>query len=67
MNYLDRFLSVVYIHRDKLQLIGVVCMFIASKLKETNALSLNTLVKYTDYSVTVGEVVVSVVKLLNYI
>ncbi|NXB72335.1 CCND2 protein, partial [Donacobius atricapilla] len=35
MNYLDRFLAVVPTRKCHLQLLGAVCMFLASKLKET--------------------------------
>ena len=45
MNYLDRFLS-------DLQLLGTACMFLASKLKETKPLTAETLVIYTDHSIT---------------
>ncbi|ELU00327.1 hypothetical protein CAPTEDRAFT_54530, partial [Capitella teleta] len=55
MNYLDRFLSVVNIKRTQLQLLGSVCMFIASKLKETIPLSAEKLVTYTDRSITMEE------------
>ena len=30
VNYIDRFLSVMSVQRDKLQLVGAACMFIAS-------------------------------------
>lgn len=59
MNYLDRFLSVVNIKRTQLQLLGSVCMFIASKLKETIPLSAEKLVTYTDRSITMEELMVS--------
>ncbi|KAG7229834.1 hypothetical protein INR49_012483 [Caranx melampygus] len=36
MNYLDRFLAVVPTKKCNLQLLGAVCMFLASKLKETH-------------------------------
>ncbi|KAK7891138.1 hypothetical protein WMY93_023101 [Mugilogobius chulae] len=35
MNYLDRFLTVVPTKKCNLQLLGAVCMFLASKLKDT--------------------------------
>lgn len=52
MNYLDRFLSVCDTPRTRLQLLGAACMFIASKLKETNPISGEKLVIYTDNSIT---------------
>ncbi|XP_069101355.1 G1/S-specific cyclin-D2-like [Argopecten irradians] len=55
MNYLDRFLSVMDIPRNKLQLLGCVCMFLASKLKETNPLTAEKLIVYTDNSVGIEE------------
>lgn len=55
INYLDRFLSVVNIRKSQLQLLAAVCMFIASKLKETIPLTAEKLVIYTDNSITVEE------------
>lgn len=52
MNYLDRYLSVRDTPRTQLQLLGAACMFIASKLKETNPVSAEKLVIYTDHSIT---------------
>lgn len=59
MNYMDRFLTVVDIPRTRLQLLGAVCMFLASKLKETNPLTSEKLVIYTDRSITLEELTVS--------
>jgi cyclin D2 len=58
MNYLDRFLSVVDIKRSQLQLVGAVCMFIASKLKQTIPLTAEKLVIYTDNSITMQDLMV---------
>ena len=58
MNYMDRFLSVISISKTQLQLLGAVCMFIASKLKETTPLSADKLVIYTDNSITLDELMV---------
>lgn len=58
MNYIDRFLSVVDIPRTRLQLLGAVAMFLASKLKETNPLTAEKLVVYTDNSVTLEDLMV---------
>ncbi|KAJ8315791.1 hypothetical protein KUTeg_007941 [Tegillarca granosa] len=55
MNYVDRFLSVLDIPRTRLQLLGAVCMFLASKLKETSPLTAEKLVIYTDNSIRADE------------
>lgn len=51
MNYLDRFLAVVPTRKCHLQLLGAVCMFLASKLKETRPLTAEKLCIYTDNSI----------------
>ena len=55
VNYLDRFLSVLPTGKCNLQLLGAVCIFIASKLKEETPLSAETLCIYTDNSITCQE------------
>ncbi|KAK3098556.1 hypothetical protein FSP39_020589 [Pinctada imbricata] len=65
MNYLDRFLSVLDLPRTRLQLLGAVCMFLASKLKETNPLSAEKLVIYTDSSITLEELMDMELLVLN--
>ena len=62
VNLLDRFLSVVSIRKSQLQLLGTACMFLSSKLKETVPLTAQILVIYTDNSVTLEELLVSMVK-----
>lgn len=51
MNYLDRFLAVVPTKKCHLQLLGAVCMFLASKLKDTRPLTAEKLCIYTDNSI----------------
>ena len=59
VNFLDRFLSTYSeLKRNRLQLLATVCMFLASKLKETTPLSAETLVIYTDNSITLQELLV---------
>lgn len=49
---MDRFLSVNPIGKSRLQLLGAVCLFLASKLKESNPLTADKLVLYTDRSIS---------------
>lgn len=65
MNYMDRFLSKVDISKNQLQLLGAVCMFIASKLKETYPLTAEKLIIYTDHSIRLDELLVSLIFQLN--
>uniref|UniRef100_T1JB92 Uncharacterized protein n=1 Tax=Strigamia maritima TaxID=126957 RepID=T1JB92_STRMM len=55
MNYMDRFLSVVGLQKSQLQLLGAVCLFLSSKLKETRPLSAEQLCMYTDNSISLSE------------
>ncbi|XP_038639640.1 G1/S-specific cyclin-D1-like [Scyliorhinus canicula] len=50
MNYLDRFLSAVPLEKSRLQLLGSACLFLASKLRETLPLSVETVCAYTAHS-----------------
>jgi hypothetical protein len=52
---MDRFLSVSPITKSRLQLLGAVCLFLASKLKETSPLTAEKLVLYTDRSINYDE------------
>lgn len=65
MNYIDRFMSVVDIPRTRLQLLGAVSMFLASKLKETNPLTAEKLVVYTDNSVTLEDLMVCIGSIIH--
>ncbi|MCI4388898.1 hypothetical protein PGIGA_G00091420 [Pangasianodon gigas] len=55
VNYLDRFLSAVPTKKSYLQLLGAVCLFLASKLKSYRPLSAKKLCLYTDNSITSQE------------
>ncbi|XP_071383162.1 G1/S-specific cyclin-D2-like isoform X1 [Centroberyx affinis] len=55
INYLDRFLAVMPTRKCYLQLLGAVCMFLASKLKDSRPLSAEKLCMYTDNSITARE------------
>ncbi|XP_042874195.1 G1/S-specific cyclin-D2-like [Penaeus japonicus] len=56
MNMMDRFLSLVSIRRQQLQLLGTVCLFLASKIKESPPLDPHLLAQYTADSITVEEI-----------
>ncbi|XP_067830346.1 G1/S-specific cyclin-D1-like [Heptranchias perlo] len=47
MNYLDRFLSVVPVEKSRFQLLGSACLLLASKLRQTLPLSVETVCAYT--------------------
>lgn len=66
MNILDRFLAVVKIRKSQLQLLASVCLFLASKLRQSTPISPQALVQYTDWSITIDELTVGVPCLLNY-
>nr|XP_023822332.1 G1/S-specific cyclin-D2-like [Salvelinus alpinus] len=55
INYLDRFLAVSPTRKCYLQLLGAVCMFLATKLKESHPLTAEKLCMYTDNSITPRE------------
>jgi len=55
VNYMDRFLSTCRIQKNHLQLLGAVCLFLASKFKETVAIPSEKLVMYTDFSVSLAQ------------
>ncbi|XP_022237170.1 G1/S-specific cyclin-D2-like [Limulus polyphemus] len=55
INCLDRFLCVVQIRKSQLQLVGAVCLFLASKVRQTRPILSEKLCAYTDNSVTLDE------------
>lgn len=55
INYLDRFLAVKHTRKSFLQLLGAVCMFLASKLKDNRPIPPERLCMYTDNSITPRE------------
>ncbi|XP_053214531.1 G1/S-specific cyclin-D2-like [Panonychus citri] len=52
MNILDRFLSSVTIKKSQLQLLASVCLFLASKLKQSESIVTSKLILYSDFSIT---------------
>ncbi|XP_068656455.1 putative cyclin-A3-1 [Aristolochia californica] len=69
VSYVDRYLSLHPINRQKLQLLGVTCMLIASKYEEISAPHVEDFCYITDNTYTKEEVVqmeTSVLKLLNF-
>ncbi|CAJ0938292.1 unnamed protein product [Ranitomeya imitator] len=65
MNYLDRFLSVEPLKKNRLQLLGATCMFLASKMKETIPLTAEKLCIYTDNSIRPEELLIMELLILN--
>ncbi|KAM9299204.1 G1/S-specific cyclin-D1-like [Gastrophryne carolinensis] len=52
VNCLDRFLSLVPLEKRQLQLLGATCLLLASKLKESQVMTIESLCMYSDYSFT---------------
>jgi len=60
INLMDRFLCKCQIRKSQLQLLGAVCVLIASKIREPRPIPGGDLIKYTDDSITADELKVSV-------
>ncbi|KAL1478302.1 hypothetical protein MTO96_035125 [Rhipicephalus appendiculatus] len=59
MNLFDRYLSVAVARKSQLQLLGCVCLLLATKLRQTRALPVDVLAYFTEDSVTVQDIQVS--------
>lgn len=69
VNYLDRYLSKVPVHRSKLQLVGIACMWIASKYEEEYSPSARQFCEITENTYTVKQLLEmerEVLRQLNY-
>ncbi|XP_075522537.1 cyclin-A2-2-like [Primulina tabacum] len=67
VNLIDRFLSAISIEKQKLQLLGVTCMLIASKYEEICAPCVEEFCFITDNTYTKGEVLKMEGRVLNYL
>ena len=59
VDYLDRALARVNVRKNQFQLLASVCIFVASKFKETAPMMADKLVVYSDFSITTSEITVS--------
>lgn len=60
VQYLDRYLSKVPIQVSDLQLLGEVCMLLASKLKDCVPLTAKKLSVYSNHSIAVSQILVTI-------
>jgi len=65
VRYIDRLLSVVSVHRTKLQLVGITCMLLASKYEEIYPPSVDDFVYISDNTYSRDEVLRMETVLLN--
>ena len=59
-------ISGVNIKKSELQLVGVTCLFISSKLRECVPMSAGVCVMYTDDSITLGQLLEMELIILNF-
>ncbi|GIY47525.1 hypothetical protein CEXT_380781 [Caerostris extrusa] len=57
VNCLDRFLLMVRVDKSQLQLLGAVCLFLASKLRQSRPLTAERLCLYSDHSISVVQLI----------
>lgn len=55
VNCLDRFLDVVEIKKSQLQLLACACLLVAWKVREHTKISAQKIIKYTNFNVTIEE------------
>ena len=65
VNYLDRFLSLVNIKKNQFQLLASVCILLASKFSQVVPITTEQLVIYTDNSVTIEQLRLWEMEVLN--
>jgi len=66
MNYVDRFLSIcTNVARSQLQLLGAVCLMVAWKVREHEPLPAQKLVEYSDFALTLDDIMEWEVLLLS--
>ena len=53
--------------RNQLQLLGAVCLLVSWKVRAHSPITAQRLVEYTDYNVTVDNILVSTLDLLEYV
>ena len=67
INLMDRFLCTCQIKKSQLQLLGAVCVLVASKVREPRSIPGSDLIKYTDDSITAEELKVSNINVFSKI